>query len=508
MAKGMSFEFSTGEGKRVEGEPFRVLLMGDFSGRRQRGTVEPLIGRKIAPLDVDNWEGVLASLGPSVTVPAGQGGAQITIDPEEIDDFHPDVMFEKLEVFKALRSLRARLTDSSTFAEASGEVRLWAGAAPAEAAPAESDEAPAQPAGPAEADTDTLGRLLGDRPAQADQPASGPASSIDAIIRSIVGPHIVPDVDIEQSALVGRVDDAIAAQMRTILHDPNFQALEAAWRSVHFLVTHLEMDEQLQLHLMDVTKDELTADLASPGELDAKGLYERLVTRTVATAGGKPLSLVVGAFTFDKTAPDVVVLIRLAQLVAAAGAAFVGGAADRVAGCESLAAETDPRNWTLEPDPTAAAAWDQLRKLPEAGRLALGLPRMLLRLPYGKATDPIEAFAFEECDEACGHEGYLWGNAAFALATALAMGFTERGRGMAAELYRDVEDLPMHVYTVDGERHIQPCAEVYLTDRAGQALQEMGLTALLSVQGRNIIRIRGVAALTAPVAALTGPWGG
>jgi hypothetical protein len=46
-----------------------------------------------------------------------------------------------------------------------------------------------------------------------------------------------------------------------------------------------------------------------------------------------------------------------------------------------------------------------------------------------------------------------------------------------------------------------------LTDRAAQAIQDQGLTALLSVQGQNVIRIRGIAAVAEPVAALAGPWG-
>ncbi|MGB2821239.1 MAG: type VI secretion system contractile sheath large subunit, partial [Phycisphaerae bacterium] len=153
-------------------------------------------------------------------------------------------------------------------------------------------------------------------------------------------------------------------------------------------------------------------------------------------------------------------------------------------------------------------AWADLRKLPEAACLALALPRMLLRLPYGKDTDPVDTFEFEELDQAADHESYLWGSPVFGLVEALGAGFAEHGWEMAPALYHDIEDLPMHVQIEDGERRIMPCAEVYLTDRAGQALQDMGLTAMLSVQGRNIIRVRGVACLADPVTALAGRWTG
>jgi type VI secretion system protein ImpC len=424
-------------------------------------------------------------------------------------------MFDKLEVFRALRGLRKRLMDSGTFDQAAAEVRSWvAGVEPAaEAAPQAGgpSEPPASPqAGEGEGQGDLLGRLLGERPAHVGEPASRPApggAGIDALLRDIVAPHVVPDRDREQSALAARVDEAVAAQMRAILHDAHFQAAEAAWRSVHFLVTHLETDEDLKLYVMDLTKEELADDLTAGEDLQATALFRTLVSQTVGTQGGEPWSVLAGGFRFDKTAGDASLLGRLAKIARAAGAPFVGAAHDRVAGCESLAASPDPESWSLPPDADAAGAWAELRKLPEASWLALGLPRMLLRLPYGRETDPIDAFELEELAEGCGHECYLWGSPAFAIAQVLGAGFTEHGWGMAAELYRDIESLPMHVYRREGERHVMPCAEVYLTDRAGQRLQEMGLTALLSVQGRDVIRVRGVAALREPVTALAGRWG-
>ena len=509
MAERVSFgNLATGGGLGRGHGPFRVLVMGDFTGRAQRGSAEPIAGRKITHLDVDNWERVLSGLGAEVRVPAGESGPELVIRPGEFDDLLPDVLFEKLEVFQALRSLRQRLTNSSTFADAAAEVYSWAGeTAPAspDAPPAE-DSAEAPPAG--EADGDLMGRLLGDRPAHAGAPAAGtPAGGIDAILRSVVAPHIVPDTDKEQSALVARVDEAIAAQMRGILHHESFQALEAAWRSVHFLVTHLETDEDLQLHLMDVTKAELARDLAGAEDLRNTGLFDRIVTPTVGTQGGEPWSLLAGAFSFEKTVADASLLGRLAKIAKVAGAPFVAGADDSLAGCASLAATPDPDHWTAAAD-DAEAAWADLRKIPEAAFVALGLPRMLLRLPYGKDTDPIDAFDFEELDRPGDPAGYLWGNAAFALVETLAAAFTEHGWELAPALYHDIEDLPMHVFTADGDRHIMPCAEVYLTDRAGLALQDMGLTALLSVQGHNLVRIRGVAALAEPTCALAGRWSG
>ena len=490
------------------GGAFRILVMGDFSARAARGVREGLAGRKRVGLDVDNWERVLGSFGAEVRIPAGEG--EIVFAPKEIDDFHPDFLYSKLDVFRALRELRQRLMDGSTFNAAADEVRSWA-AVPA----VEEPQAKGKAAQPAPGDSDLLGKLLGKRPAGANGPVSGggaggrtAASAADSLIAGIVGPYVVPDRDKEQSALVACVDKAVTEQMRRILHHPGFQALEATWRGVQLLVTHLETDEDLRLAVMDVSKDELAADVLAVDDLQTTAMYDLLVAQTLGTQGSKPWSVLCAGFAFDKTVLDAAVLGRLSKIAHAARAPLVAGASDRVAGCQSIAAEPDPRQWIWRPDADAEAAWDILRKLPEAAWVALGLPRILLRQPYGHDSDSVDGFDFEELDAAGEHEDYLWGCAAFALAEALGAAFADQGWDMAAEMFHEVADLPAYVYRdADGERQVKPCAEVLLTDRAAQAIQDLGLTALLSVRGQNAIRIRGIAAVAEPVAALAGPWG-
>ena len=66
-----------------------------------------------------------------------------------------------------------------------------------------------------------------------------------------------------------------------------------------------------------------------------------------------------------------------------------------------------------------------MRTLPDAETIGLALPRFLLRLPYGKKTFSAESFDFEEFEGAPGHEDYLWGNSAFAVALRLGRAFNE-----------------------------------------------------------------------------------
>jgi predicted component of type VI protein secretion system len=166
----------------------------------------------------------------------------------------------------------------------------------------------------------------------------------------------------------------------------------------------------------------------------------------------------------------------------------------------------DPREWRLPAD-DVFEGWRELRESLIAPWIGLTLPRMLLRLPYGKATDRVGDFEFDELGAARDHERYLWGNGAFACALLLGRSFVSRGWDMEPGDELDVEDLPAHTYTEDDEKRLQPCAETNLNDRAGQALLERGLIPLLSYKNRNAIRVMRVQSVAEPAQPLAGPWG-
>ena len=151
-------------------------------------------------------------------------------------------------------------------------------------------------------------------------------------------------------------------------------------------------------------------------------------------------------------------------------------------------------------------AWDALRALPETACLGLALPRFLLRQPYGRDSDPIEAFPFEELPPDLAHESYLWGNPALLCAQALAEAFRADGWAMQAGGHAEIADLPVHRFHQDGETRVKPCAEAWLSDRASDAIAERGLIAVQSVKGRDAVRVPNVQSVRDPPTALVGRW--
>jgi type VI secretion system protein ImpC len=492
MSGRIGFEFQFGQSRaaqraREEG-PMRILLMADFSGRGHSG-VQGSVGldcRPILSVDVDNFDRILARVAPSVHLPDEDAAAGAAITFSQLDDFHPDRLFSDLKVFEALRATRAQLRDPATFAAAATAVRSAA-----------------------EDDSRTLERLLGGKPgAPTPDPSlpAGKAAGIERLIRTIVAPHIVPDAPPHQAQYLASVDAAIAEQMGLILHHPSFQALEAAWRGVRWLISELEVGEDLQLHLLDVSPGELRADMEAAGGNPAQsGLYRRLVQQGGEVPGGEPWSLLAADCMFGMTHADIDLLAYLGAIASQAGGPFVAAAGPGFLACDSVVATPDPRDWQPV-DAGIGKHWQALRESAIAPWLGLAMPRVLMRLPYGKRTDPVEQLAFEEHPPGAQHETLLWGSPAFACALLVGRSFLANGWDMVPGDERDIGDLPAFVRDIGGEKQLQACAEAYLGERAGEAMLARGLMPFISVGNRNAARLLRLQSLADPVKPLAGPW--
>lgn len=500
----LDFDFGFGsvsDARRRSDSPMRILVLGDYSGSgacESPSEKAPLADRATRRVDIDHFDDLMRDIAPRVELPAEGDVPAMQIDFTSLDDFHPDALYERLEVFQALRKTRERLADPATYAEAAAGLKRWAQSAPA------NEEAPAEP-GAAESDEDLFSRLLGERPAARSQPTlGGQRVDISGFIRSVVAPHIVPGTDPQQPMLIASVDDAISERMRAVLHHARFQQVESAWRSLYGLVNTVETDEGLTIHVLDVDRGELAADL-SADDLRQSALYKLLVERGAGTAGGQPWSFVVADFTFSPEPQALMLLAGLATVAAQAGGPLLAGATAEIVGCRSLADTPDPHDWSPVA-PEAQAVWRALRVSPMAPWIGLALPRLLLRLPYGPKSDPVDAFDFTEIPGGSVHGPLLWGNAAFGCAMLLADSYAGSGWSMSPGDSLQLEDLPTYVFDSGGERVLQPVAEVLLSDRAGDAILAQGLMPLLSVRGRNAARVMRFQSVADPPAALRGPW--
>jgi type VI secretion system protein ImpC len=471
--------------------PFRILLLGDFSGRANRGAPAPP-SREPVVIDRDNFDQVLANMGAELHLGGGQHGPRMALRFQELEDFHPDQIYEKIELFQTLRETRHKLGNPSTFAEAAAAVKGWAEmpATPPLAMPPPRPERSAVPPDPAALAGGSLLESVLDVTESRLSPAERRPEELQAFIEQAVAPHVVPRQDPQLSELVAQVDAATGKLMCAILHHKDFQALEAAWRGVFFLVRGLETGTHLKLYLLDISKAELAADLNSSADLRDSEMHRLLGEEAVKALGAQPWAMAAGNFTFSRTEADIETLGRLAELMRVAGAPFL--------------AEVDPAG---DADSSETARhWRSLRHSPAASWLGLALPRFLLRLPYGRETAPVESFAFEEMPGTPDHQKYLWGNPAFACVYLLGQAFSSDGWNLRPGVHEEIGGLPLHLYEMGGEKRLKPCAELLMTDSDVEWILEQGLMPLVSLKNEDAVRLRRFQSIAEPLAPLSGRW--
>lgn len=467
--------------------PFCLGLIGNFSGRQGASGSEPIAQRRIRHLDSDNFEAVMGQLGAKLRLDFAQA-PEIELTFSALDDFHPDRLMRQIAPLARLREQRRRLLEPGTAAAAASELQgLLAGPLPSPAPPGTTATASS------ESEADTLARLLGGTPAKpSPAPRVGARGTVENLLRTAVAPSVVPGASPQQTALLSVLDLELSRQLRAVLHHPRFQALEAVWRGADFLVRNFGAEENLKLYILDVAKEELQADLQTQAALDATGIWKTLRRQSA----NQPWAAWCGLYTFEDSVADLETLAGLARISARVKAPFLAAASPHLVGCDSFGLHPDPDDWTYDSAPEVRKAWQALRELPEASYLGLALPRFLLRQPYGKESDPIENFPFEELLPPAPHESYLWGNPALACAHLLASAFQSEGWEMQASGYGEVGDLPVYKFKENGETKVKPCAEAWLTDRASARILAAGLMPLLSIKGQDAARIEDVHSLT------------
>ena len=460
--------------------PVRIALLGDFGAGAAAGRLDTgaeLARRKPRSVEFDSLEDWLGQQSLTLNLPIGADGAPVEVGISDLDSFHPDTLFRELELFKKLHDLRKRLNNTASFDKAAAEVAKLAGSSTK--ASRASRGVRARGAAPsAGARLDDFARLTG----RTSVPQS--AGGIDALLRNIVGPFIVPAAKPEKAGLLNTLDGAIADGMRAVLHQPDFQTTESLWRGVDFLLRRLETGPMLQVHLIDISAEEFAADLSATDDLTDSGVYQLLAAKPAEAKDGG-YTYIAGLYQFEATPPHTELLGRMAKIAKAAGATFFTSmAVDKL---------TNPR---VPPHPLIIEAFGALRALPEAGRLALLGPRFLLRHPYGKRSDPISSFAFEEFTMADGLSGLLWGHPALLALTVLA------GQNGAP----NVGDLPFHHFVdADGDSTALPCTERFISTVAATELARYGIKALMAHKGEPLVQLTGpdtVAGVFTPPAAV------
>jgi type VI secretion system protein ImpC len=314
---------------------------------------------------------------------------------------------------------------------------------------------------------------------------------ISEFVSGVMKGEITISKDLESiiNARIGQIDRLISNQLNEVMHHPDFQKLEGSWRGLHYLVQRSETGDKLKIRVMNVSKNDLLKDMEKAPEFDQSALFKKIYEEEFGTFGGAAYGALIGDYEFSNHPQDMALLEKITEVAAAAHAPFISAASPQMFGLDSFTDIGAPRDMAKVFQTSDYAKWKSFRESDDSKYVALALPHILARLPYGKKSVPVESFGFEEDVEGSVHTKYLWGNAAYALGTRLTDAFAKyhwcaairgvEGGGL-------VSGLPVHTFRTDeGDVALKCPTEIAITDRREKELADLGFAPLVHCKGTD-----------------------
>jgi type VI secretion system protein ImpC len=285
--------------------------------------------------------------------------------------------------------------------------------------------------------------------------------------------------------IIAELDKKLSEQINLIIHHPEFGQLESAWRGLDYLVRSTPTSESLKIKVLNISKTDVgkTIKRYKGSAWDQSPLFKKIYEEEFGTAGGEPFGALIGDFYFNHSPQDIEILRGIAQIAAASHAPFISSVDPSLLNLSSWQELANPRDIAKIFSTPEYQAWRGFRESDDSRYVALTMPRVLSRTPYGANSNPVEEFDFEEDTGAGDSTKYNWMNAAYAMGAVVNRSFADYGwcaniRGV--ESGGIVEGLPTHSFPADDGGTVTKCpTEIAITDRREAELSASGLLPLI-----------------------------
>jgi type VI secretion system protein ImpC len=288
---------------------------------------------------------------------------------------------------------------------------------------------------------------------------------------------------------IQQIDELISAQLNEFMHHPAFQKLEGSWRGLSYLVKNTNTNAYLKLRLLNVSKAELLRDLEKAVEFDQSQLFKKVYEEEYGTFGGHPYSCLIGDYEFTRHPQDLELIEKISNVAAAAHTPFIAAADPKLFDLDSFEHLGVPRDLSKVFESLELVKWNSFRNSEDSRYVALVLPRVLMRLPYGAKTCPVEGLNFEEDVVGTNSNHFCWGNTAYILGQRITNAFTNFGWTAAIRGVEGggiVEGLPAYTFkTTDGDIALKCPTETAITDRREKELSDLGFIGLCHCKGTD-----------------------
>lgn len=494
--------------------PFVVGVMADLSGQPDK-PLHKVRDRAFIEIDRDNFDEVLAKTEPRLAFKVenklvnGESEINVELRFSSMEDFEPQSVVEQIEPLKKLIDLRRKLSklrgslygndkleqilqqvlnDNQKLKRLREELGL-----------PESDAGSGNPIGISESakpltvvaftpECGLLERILkegGLVPAEEQHEAA--KKWIEALVEQVLNREMQVSADTEAmlKRRIADIDKALSNQLNEVMHSEPFQKLEAAWRGLKYFVFQTETSTGLKIKVFNISKGDLLKDLIKASEFDQSAIFNKIDDVGRGALGGAPFGALVGDYEFSHHPQDIEILEEMSNIAAAANAPFLAAVSPKMFNFESFTELSGPRDLEKIFNGEVYARWTMFRRSDNSRYVGLCLPRVLMRLPYGTDTVPVEEFDYEErVDD---HSKYLWGNTAYALATRLTDAFARYGWCAAIRGVEGgglVEALPAQTFSTDEGHVVTECpTEIAITDRRESELAKLGFIPLCHYKG-------------------------
>ncbi len=238
---------------------------------------------------------------------------------------------------------------------------------------------------------------------------------------------------------IARLDAMLAAQLDALLHHARLRRLEGSWRGLRWLAESVPPGSRVRLRVLAARWHELCRDLERAVEFDQSQLFKKVYEEEFGRPGGEPFGLIAADYEVRHAPPprqeaeaagmpptnDAAALAGLAGVAAAAFAPTVIGLSPALLGLDEMAeagAAFDPTDALRSPDRARLRA---VQARPDTRFLALALPRLLGRAPYGDDGCRPDRFRYRE--RAPDAAARVWISPVYAMAAVAVRAFARHG---------------------------------------------------------------------------------
>lgn len=501
----ITYDVETGGAMEIKALPFVVGVLANLSGKPEAPvpSFHKDQRRRFIEIDRDNFDDVMNGVGPRLSYKVDNkltdDGSRMGVELRfrSIEDFGPEQVVNQIEPLRKLLEVRSLLAGllgkmdgnhelrrrlREVLADSERVIRIAMEATLDQLDINLSDTAPSV----AESDqASLLDQIITEMGiGWNDWERMTSRREIGALVAELLNGTCVLSKDIEATVVnrIADIDKLLSGQLNEVFHHPEFQALEAAWRGLHYLVSQTETGPNLRFRVLNVSKPELHKDQMVAADYERSALFKMVYKGEYEIFGGSPYSVLIGDYYFGLQREDVHLLECLSSIAARAHAPFISAPAPGLLGLENFTDLPYPRDLAKKFEVPDYTKWKSFRELDDSRYVGLTLPNFLLRLPYGPDTVPVETFNFKEAVDGFDHTKYLWGNAAYVLTSRLTNAFNRYGWCAAirgAETGGLVTGLPQHMFQTDEGDTLMKCpTEIPISDRRQRELTHLGFIAL------------------------------